>query len=99
VKQKLTQLNNINSQYQYSSSYLTSLLLLISLFIEVRKQEVEHHCMKTNPPDKRYWIVAVNEEQLEGVNHHKDELNLQNVQSCIRLIYCKSLNVFIYLWY
>jgi len=42
--------------------------------------------MKTNPPDKRFRIVAVNEEQLERMNHHKYELNLQNVHSCIRLL-------------
>jgi hypothetical protein len=91
VKQKLKQLNNINSKYQYSSSYHLCLLLFISLFIEVRKQEVEHHCMKTNQPDKRFRIVAVNEKQLEGVNHHKYKLNLQKFQSCIRLLYCKKL--------
>ena len=54
--------------------------------------------MKTNPPDKRFRIVAVNEEQLEGVNHHKYKLNLKNVQSCITLLSYKSLYLFIYLW-
>ena len=54
--------------------------------------------MKTNPPDKPFGIVAVNEEQLEGMNNHKYELNLQNVHSCIRLLYYKSLNVFICLF-
>jgi len=54
--------------------------------------------MKTNPPDKRFRIVAVNEEQLEGVNHHKYKLNLKNVQSCITLLSYKSLYLFIYLF-
>ena len=54
--------------------------------------------MKSNPPDKYFRIVAVNEEQLEGVNHHKYKLNLQNIDSCIRLVYYKSLNVFISLF-
>jgi hypothetical protein len=56
---------------------------LISLFIEVSKQEKEQHRMKTNPPDKRLRKVAVNEEQLEGVNNHQNELNLQNVERFI----------------
>jgi hypothetical protein len=37
----------------------------ISLFIGVSKQAVENHCMKTNPPDKSFLLVAVNEEQLD----------------------------------
>ena len=54
--------------------------------------------MNSNPPDKHFRIVAVNEEQLEGVNHHKYKLNLQNIDSCIRLVYYKSLNLFICLF-
>ena len=52
--------------------------------------------MKTNPPDKSFWIVAVNEEQLEGMNHHQYKLNLQNVHSLIKLLNNKSLTLFIY---
>lgn len=31
--------------------------------------------MHTNPPNERFRIVAVDEEQLEGVHHHQDELD------------------------
>jgi hypothetical protein len=43
--------------------------------------------MKTDPPHKRSGIVAVNEEQLEGVNNHKYKLDLQNVDRFMNLLY------------
>jgi len=51
--------------------------------------------MKTNQEEKSFRIVAVNEEQMEGVNHHQFKLNLQNIHSCSRLLYYKLLNLFI----
>ena len=88
VERKITYTTNTSS----STSYHSCLLLVISLLIEVREQKVEHHCMKTNPPHKRPGIVAVNEKQLEGMNHHKHKLNLKEIHSLIKLLCYKSLN-------
>jgi len=49
-------------------------LLLVTLLIELLEQEEEHDGVHADPPDERLWIVALDEEQLEGMDHDCDEL-------------------------
>lgn len=41
----------------------------VGCLVELVEQEEEHNSVHADPPDKSFWIIAVNEEQLEGVNH------------------------------
>jgi len=61
-----------------STNLLPGFLLEVLLFVEVREEVVEHDCVHPNPPDESLRVVAVNEEQLECVDHHEDELDLQS---------------------
>lgn len=56
---------------------LRSLLLDVRLFVEVGEQEVEHDGMQADAPHKGPWEVALHKQQLEGMDHHEDELNLE----------------------
>jgi len=47
---------------------------LVTLLVELPEQEEEHHGVQADPPDECFWIIALDEEQLEGVNHDGDEL-------------------------
>lgn len=49
----------------------------VGTLVEFVEQEEEHDGMHANPPHKRPWIVAVDEQQLECVYHDGDELNLE----------------------
>lgn len=62
--------------------FLLGLSLHVSPLVEVGKQEVEHQSMGSNEVSEGDWIVAwVPDQQLEGVQHHKDELDhLENGQ-------------------
>lgn len=51
-------------------------IYFICRFIEFVEQEEEHNSVHANPPDERSWIVAVNEQQLECMNHNSYKLNL-----------------------
>ena len=43
--------------------------------VEVAEQEVEQDRVHADPPDERLGIVALDEEQLEGMEHHQNELD------------------------
>ena len=47
----------------------------VGLVVEVTEQEVEKYGVHSDPPDEGTWVIAVDEEQLEGVNHYENELN------------------------
>lgn len=49
---------------------------LIGVLVEFIEQEEEHHSMHADPPNKRLWIIAIDEEQLESVHHDQHKLNL-----------------------
>lgn len=49
---------------------------MVRLSIELSEQKKEHNSMHSDPPDKGFWIVAINEQQLEGMEHNQNELNL-----------------------
>lgn len=53
---------------------------LVRRVVEVLEQEVEHHRVHSNPPDERLGIVAIDEEQLEGVHQYGHELG--HLQDC-----------------
>ena len=55
----------------------TDLAFGVRPLVEVREQEVEHDRMGTNEVRESAREVAlVPEQQLEGVGHHQDELDL-----------------------
>lgn len=47
----------------------------VRLLVEVGEEEVEHDRVHADPPDEGLRVVAVDEKQLEGVDHHQDELH------------------------
>ena len=49
---------------------------LVGSLVEVGEEAEEEYSMTTDPPNKRLGIVAVDKEQLEGVHHNGDELDL-----------------------
>lgn len=49
--------------------------LLVCLNIEVAEQEVKHDRVHSDPPDKHFRVVAFDEEKLESVEYHKNELH------------------------
>lgn len=51
-------------------------IYFICRFVKFVEQKEEHDGVHANPPDERSWIVAVNEQQLECMNHNSYELNL-----------------------
>lgn len=50
-------------------------LLIVRLVVEVAEEEVEHYGVHADPPDEGLRVVAVDEEQLERMYHHQDELD------------------------
>lgn len=52
--------------------------VLVGCLVELVEQEEEHHGVHADPPDKSFRVIAIDEEQLEGVNHDQNELNLWN---------------------
>lgn len=50
----------------------------IGFLVKLVEQKVEHDGVHSNPPDESFWVVAINEEKLECVNHNGNELNLMN---------------------
>lgn len=47
---------------------------LVGALVELVEQEEEHDGVHADPPDERARVVAVDEEQLEGVYHDGDKL-------------------------
>lgn len=47
---------------------------LVRGLVELVEEEQEHDGVHADPPDEGAWVVAVDEEQLEGVDHDGDEL-------------------------
>ena len=51
--------------------WLSMTYLLVSLFVESRKEEIEHKSMSTDEVSKWHWIIAwIMEQQLECMNHN-----------------------------
>ena len=50
-------------------------LVVVGLLVELGEEEEEHDGVHSDPPDKRSRVVALDEEQLEGVGHDADELD------------------------
>lgn len=44
--------------------------LLVSLLVEISKEEVKHKSMESNPPDEGLGVVTVNEKKLESMYHN-----------------------------
>lgn len=51
------------------------MLLVVRLFVKIGEEEVEHDRVEADPPYERLRVVAVDEEELEGVDHDQDELD------------------------
>lgn len=51
--------------------------VFVGCLVELVEKEEEHHSMHSDPPNKCLRIIAIDEEQLEGVHHDQYELNLQ----------------------
>jgi hypothetical protein len=51
-------------------------LLLVSLFVEFIEEEEKHDSMHANEPYKCTRVVAVDEQQLEGMYHNCYKLDL-----------------------
>lgn len=49
----------------------------VCLLVEFLEEEEEHDSVHADPPDKGTWVVAVDEEQLEGMDHDRYELRLE----------------------
>lgn len=68
-----------NNNWKGTSSYAThknTYSLSVGFFVEFVEQEEEHDSVHADPPNKCTWIVAVDEEKLESMEHDQDELNL-----------------------
>lgn len=52
-----------------------NLRLRVGLVVEVFEKEEEHDGVHADPPDERSRVVAVDEQQLEGVHHDTHELD------------------------
>lgn len=55
--------------------YLLFRRFRVLLFVEFLEQEEEHDRVHADPPDKRFRVVAVDEQQLERVDHDCQELD------------------------
>lgn len=55
------------------------------MLIEFFEKEEEHDGVHADPPDEGLWIVAVDEEKLECVQHDRDELNLKVVNKFVAI--------------
>jgi len=57
------------------------IFLLVRFIVEVAEEEVEHYGVYANPPNEDFWIIAIDEKQLESMDYHEDKLNhLQSSQ-------------------
>lgn len=73
------------------------LLRLIRGLVELVEQEQEHDGMHANPPDERLRIVALDEQQLEGMHHDRHKLHLNTPQRrVIEILYMMQRNDAIY---
>lgn len=52
-------------------------LLAVGVLVEVGEEEPEENRVESDPPHEASRVVAVSEEQLEGVHKDGDELNLK----------------------
>lgn len=75
-KSVVAQENGRLYQSNEASTHLEVLFLEIGLFVEISKQEVEHEGVKSDPPDEGLGVVTVDEQQLEGMDHNQNELDL-----------------------
>lgn len=57
------------------SRHVFRILVLVRFLVEAAEKEVKHHGMHTDPPNKGLRVVALDEEQLECVNHHENKLD------------------------
>lgn len=62
-------------RFLLARSAIRILLLLVRFDVKVAEQEVEHHGVHADPQDEGLRIIAFDEEQLEGVDHHDKELD------------------------
>jgi len=60
---------------RYSISFEGASFVLVGSLVEVGEEAEEEHSVATDPPDESLGVVAVDEEQLEGVHHNSDELD------------------------
>lgn len=44
------------------------------MFVKLLEKEEEHHGVHADPPDERFRVIAVDEQQLECVNHDSQKL-------------------------
>lgn len=51
------------------------IFLLVRFLVEATEKEVKHYSMHTDPPNKSLWIIALDEKQLECVDHYENELD------------------------
>lgn len=65
-------------------------LSVIRLFVEFFEKEEEHDGVHSDPPYEGFGVIAVNEKQLEGVQHDENKLNLKRVKffSMCRTVIC-----------
>lgn len=61
----------------YHCCFSLLLALDVGLLVEVGEEEVEHDWVQTDEPDEGLGVVALHEEELEGVDHHQHELHLE----------------------
>ena len=54
--------------------------------------------MATDPPNKSFGVIAVDEEQLECVHHNGDELDLKRRQSYLTARSCGRLHDTVISW-
>lgn len=54
---------------------LSPLVRFVCALVELVEQEEEHDGVHSDPPDERSRVVAVDEQQLEGVHHDSDKLD------------------------
>ena len=54
----------------------TRLGVLVTALVEIGKEAEKENSVTANPPNESLGVVAVDEEELEGVDHNSDELHL-----------------------
>lgn len=91
---KSTKLNEYHNKTkkikQYSDTYRSA--SFVGLFVEFIEQEEEHNGMHANPPHKGFRIIAIDEQQLEGMDHNQNELNLKRTKTISKIYHISKSN-------
>lgn len=61
--------------FGFGGCRFSQLVRFVRALVELVEQEEEHDGVHSDPPDEGFRVVAVDEQQLEGVHHDGDKLD------------------------